>query len=301
MGISAVVIGTGRTAPGIAAALVQAGAQVTVAGRSPERAAQAAALAGDGVGARALGTGEAVRGAQLVVETVTEDARLKSQVYALVEPWLAEGALLTTNTSGLSITALARGLLRPGAFAGFHFLHPADITPIVEIIAGEATAGETIGALRDLAAAMGKTPIVARRDVRGFVWNRLQHALLREALWLLDHDVADVATIDAAVSDGLAPRWLAAGPLATVDLGGSETWSRAAAEIFPHLASDPALADILAGRTEAGAPFYEWDAAAESEISGLRSLAIKVSGDIASARRRMTPPPASAPGSPEPA
>jgi 3-hydroxybutyryl-CoA dehydrogenase len=294
--ISAVVVGTGRTAPGIAAALVQAGAQVTVAGRSLERAAQAAARAGGGVDARELGSGEEFRGTEIVVETVTEDPQVKSHVYALVEPWLDEGALLTTNTSGLSITALARGLLRPGAFAGFHFLHPADITPIVEIIAGEATAGETIDVLRDLAAEMGKTPIVARRDVRGFVWNRLQHALLREALWLLDNEVADVATIDAAVSDGLAPRWLAAGPLATVDLGGGETWSRAAAEIFPHLASDPALSDILAERTEAAAPFYEWDATAESEISGLRSHAIQASRDIAVARRRLTPPSAPAPG-----
>jgi 3-hydroxybutyryl-CoA dehydrogenase len=300
VGISAVVVGTGRTAPGIAAALVQAGAQVTVAGRSLERAAQAAARAGDGVGARALGTGEEFRGAQLVVETVTEDPQVKAQVYALAEPWLDEGALLTTNTSGLSITALARGLLRPEAFAGFHFLYPADITPIVEIIAGEATAGETVDVLRDLAAGMGKTPIVARRDVRGFVWNRLQHALLREALWLLDHEVADVATIDAAVSDGLAPRWLAAGPFATVDLGGSETWSRAAAEIFPYLASDPALAAILAEHTGAGTSFYEWDAAAESEISGLRSRAIQASRDIASARRSLTPPPAPAPGGAEP-
>ncbi len=300
MGISAAVVGTGRMAPGIAAALAQGGARATVIGRSLERATTAAALAGEGVGARELGSGEEFRGAQLVVETVTEDPQVKSQVYAVVEPLLDEGALLTTNTSGLSITALARSLRRPEAFAGFHFLYPADITPIVEIIAGEATAGGTVDALRDLAAGMGKTPIVARRDVRGFVWNRLQHALLREALWLLDNQVADVATIDAAVSDGLAPRWLAAGPFATVDLGGGETWSRVAAEIFPHLASDPGLAGILAERTEAGAPFYEWDATAQSEISGLRSRAIQASRDIASARRGLTPPPAAAPSSQEP-
>jgi 3-hydroxybutyryl-CoA dehydrogenase len=283
-------------APGIAAALAQGGAQVTVAGRSPERATQAAALAGEGVGAAALEAG-AFRDAGLVVETVTEDAQIKAEVHALVEPWLDEGALLTTNTSGLSIAGLARGLMRPEAFAGFHFLYPADITPIVEIIAGEATASETVDALQDLAARMGKTPIVAHRDVPGFVWNRLQHALLREALWLVQQQVADVATIDAAVSDGLAPRWLAAGPFATVDLGGGETWSRVATEIFPHLASDPALAAILTERSEAGTPFYGWDPAAQSEISGLRSQAIQASRDIGSARRRLTPPPVA--GGPE--
>jgi 3-hydroxybutyryl-CoA dehydrogenase len=252
---TAVVVGTGRMAPGIAAALAQAGAHVTVAGRSLERAIRAAELAGEDVSACPLEPA-AFRDIQLVVETVTEDAQVKADLYALITPWLGHGALLTTNTSGLSITGLARSVQRPEAFAGFHFLYPADITPIVEIVGGEATAVQTVDLLSELAVRMGKAPIVARRDVPGFVWNRLQHALLREALWLVDHQVADVATVDAAVSDGLAPRWLAAGPFATVDLGGGDTWSRVAAEIFPHLASGPDLAAILRERADAGVTFY---------------------------------------------
>src|ERR1700733_2532822 len=219
----AVVLGTGRMAPGIAAALAQAGARVTVAGRSLDRAIQAAELAGVGVTARALQPGT-FREARLVVETVTEDFEVKTRLYALVAPWLGRDTVLATNTSGLSISALGRGLPRPEAFAGLHFLYPADLTAVVEIIAGEATADETVGVLSDLAVQMGKAPIVAHRDVPGFVWNRLQHALLR---------------------DGLAVRWLAAGPFATVDLGGMDTGSRVATEIFPHLASDPGLAAAL--------------------------------------------------------
>jgi 3-hydroxybutyryl-CoA dehydrogenase len=284
----AVVLGTGRMAPGIAAALVQAGAHVTVAGRSPDRAARAAELAGVGVQARNLEPGT-FRGARLVVETVTEDFDVKTQVYALVAPWLGEDAVLATNTSGLSVSALGRGLPRPGAFAGLHFLYPADITAVVEIIAGEDTAGETIAALSDLAVAMGKAPIVARRDVPGFVWNRLQHALLREALWLVDQQVADIATVDAAVSDGLAPRWLAAGPFATADLGGMDTWSRVATELFPHLASDPGLAAFLDEHARAGTTFYEWDAGAQAGVTDLRSRAIRTSRDVTAARRRLTP------------
>jgi 3-hydroxybutyryl-CoA dehydrogenase len=293
--ISAVVVGTGRMAPGIAAALAQAGARVTVAGRSLDRAIRTAELAGGDVGACALEPA-AFRGAQLVVETVTEDAEVKAQVYAQVAPWLGEDALLTTNTSGLSITGLARGLPRPGSFAGLHFLYPADVTPIVEIIGGEATDARTVDALSELAARMGKAPIVAHRDVPGFVWNRLQHALLREALWLVDQQVADVATVDAAVSDGLAPRWLAAGPFATVDLGGSDTWSRVAAGLFPHLASDPGLAAILQQRSDDGATFYEWDPDALSDVSRLRSDAIAASRDLAAQRRQLTP--AARPGGP---
>lgn len=286
--MSAVVVGTGRMAPGIAAALARGGARVTVAGRSVDRAIAAAELAGDGVTARVLEPG-AFRHARLVVETVTEDFEVKRQVYALVAPWLGRDTVLTTNTSGLSITGLGRGLPRPGAFAGLHFLYPADITSVVEIIAGEATADETVDALSELAVQMGKAPIVARRDVPGFVWNRLQHALLREALWLVDQQVADIATVDAAVSDGLAPRWLAAGPFATADLGGMDTWSRVATEIFPHLASDPGLAAALQEHAQAGTTFYEWGAGAQPDVSELRSQAIKTSRDVTAARRRLTP------------
>jgi 3-hydroxybutyryl-CoA dehydrogenase len=292
VGISAVVVGTGRMAPGIASALAQAGARVTVAGRSTDRAIRAAGLAGGDVGACALE--QAVfRDARLVVETVTEDAQVKAEVYALLAPWLRQDAVLVTNTSGLSITTLARGVPRPESFAGLHFLYPAEVTPIVEIIAGARTAAETIDVLSDLAAQMGKAPIVARRDVPGFVWNRLQHALLREALWLVDQRVADIATVDAAVSEGLAPRWLAAGPFATVDLGGGDTWSRVAMQLFPHLASDPSLAVILRERSEAGATFYEWQPEALSEVARLRSHAIQASGEIAAARRELTPAPRS--------
>jgi len=290
--ISAVVVGTGRMAPGIASALAHSGAQVTVAGRSADKTIRAAGLAGGDVGSCALESA-AFRDARLVVETVTEDAQVKEQVYAMLAPWLRRDTVLATNTSGLSITALARGVPRPESFAGLHFLYPADVTPIVEIIGGERTAAETIDMLSDLAARMGKAPIVAHRDVPGFVWNRLQHALLREALWLVDQRVADIATVDAAVSEGLAPRWLAAGPFATVDLGGCDTWSRVAMQLFPHLASDPSLAVILRERSEAGATFYEWQPDALSEVARLRSHAIQASGQVAAARRKLTPAPRS--------
>jgi 3-hydroxybutyryl-CoA dehydrogenase len=284
----AVVLGTGRMAPGIATALAQAGSRVTVAGRSLDRAIQAAELAGEGVTARALEPGT-FREARLVVETVTEDLEVKTQVYALIAPWLGRDTVLATNTSALSISALGRASPRPEAFAGLHFLYPADITAVVEIIAGEATADETVAALSDLAVAMGKAPIVARRDVPGFVWNRLQHALLREALWLVDKQVADIATVDAAVSDGLAPRWLAAGPFATADLGGMGTWSRVATEIFPHLASDPGLAAALDEHARSGTTFYQWGAGTQPDVADLRSRGIQMSREVTVERRRLTP------------
>ena len=106
------------------------------------------------------------------------------------------------------------------------FSHPAERTTLVEITPASATTPATITALRELAERMGKRAIVLRHDVPGFVWNRLQAAILRESLALLENGVCDAHDIDAAVSQGLAPRWVAAGPLATLI---SAAWRRSAA------------------------------------------------------------------------
>jgi len=288
----AAVIGTGRMAPGIATAFARAGARVVVLGRSLERARAVARLAGRGVEARSLEPAS-LRGVELVLETVVEDADVKLDLYARIQPWLERDALLTTNTSGLRISELANGLRHQEAFAGLHFLYPADVTGVVEIIAGDATSPGTIHALRGFAAQMGKAPIVARRDVPGFVWNRLQLALLREALWLLDEGVADIATIDAAVSDGLAARWLASGPFATVDLGGGSTWTRVAAEVFPRLVSSSA-SETLRKLGERGGTFYEWTDDALAQLTDLRARVLATSREVATERRRVTPPPSAA-------
>ena len=114
---------------------------------------------------------------------------------------------------------------------------------------------------------MGKTPIVARRDVPGFVWNRLQFALLRECLHLIDEGVADAATIDAAICEGLAPRWLATGPLATADLGGIRTFATIAEQLFPVLSAAREVTPALTARER----FYEWTPASEAAVAALRA------------------------------
>ena len=281
---STAVIGTGRMAPGIAAAFAEAGARVVVVGRSLEKAQLAAGLAGQGVEARSF-EAAAMRGVQLVCETVTEDAATKAAVYRQIEPWLEPGALLTTNTSSLRIGELARVLRRPDAFAGLHFLYPAEATAVVEVVAGESTSAETVAALRGFARQMDKVTILARRDVPGFVWNRLQVALLREALWLLDQGVADVEAIDAAVSDGLAPRWLATGPFATVDLGGSHTWARVAEELFPALATDTTVARSLSERGASDKTFYEWSAEERRQMLETRAKTLSFGREITAERR----------------
>ncbi len=280
-----VVLGSGLMAPGIAAACA-AGASVAVAGRDPARveaAARAAgSLAGVEVGAVEIAE-ESFAGTELVIETIVEDAAAKRELFARIEPWLAEDAVLATNTSSLSIAALADGVARPERFAGFHFLNPAHLTAVVEVVPGPATAPETVDRLADLGRRMGKAPLVLLRDVPGFIWNRLQFAVLRECLHMLDEGVAEVESIDAAVADGLAPRWLAAGPLATAELGGPDTFRRAAEQLFPNLAAEVEVSGRL------GKGFYQWTDEAREAVEALRAEALRAGREFSERRRASTP------------
>ena len=227
----AVVVGTGRMAPGLGAALASAGCDVTVVGRVPGRArlaADAAAqLAGRAVAASGIDA-EALAGADLVVENIVEDLAAKQGLLQRIEPWLDEAAVVASNTSSLRVGDMAEGLQRPERLAALHFLFPAHRSPLVEVMPGPATDPAVLERLVELVLAMGRVPIRVRVDSAGLVWNRLQVALLREALQMLEDGVADAKTIDACVELGLARRWVATGPLTTASSAAS-TRSRARA------------------------------------------------------------------------
>jgi len=283
-------------APGIAAACADAGITVRIAARDPERAASAAAEATRlSAGGAAMDSGtisaEAVTGADLVIETIAEDHGVKTALFASLEEWVRDDAVIATNTSSFSITSLAEGLEGPQRFAGMHFLNPAHETAVVEVIAGARTEPSTIDTLRDLGERMGKTPLVVRKDVPGFIWNRLQLAVLRECLHLLDEGVADIGSIDAAVADGLAPRWVGSGPFATCDLGGIQTWAAVATQLFEVLSNDRGLPASLGDRAAADGAFYQWTPEREAEVAALRVDALRENMRLIAARRAAMPPP----------
>ena len=280
-----VIVGTGRMAPGIAVACRHAGMDVRIAGRD---AARAAAAAGEAGVAPAPLARESFDGATLVIETIVEDLAVKRELLARIEQWTAPDTVAATNTSSLSIDALAEALERPERFAGLHFLFPAERTDVVEVIAGSRTAADARELLIALVEGMGKHPLVLRRDIPGFIWNRLQFAVLRECLHLLEEGVADAESIDAAVSDGLAPRWLAGGPLATADLGGLETFRSVARQLFCVL-SDAAA---VPGRLDGERPFYAWSDTSRDAVSALRADVIATGRELARRRREIAPPPA---------
>jgi 3-hydroxybutyryl-CoA dehydrogenase len=293
------VVGSGRMAPGIAAACAAAGCEVLVAARDAAKAESAARLATEYSG-KQIGSGplapEAVEEAEGVIETIVEDLDVKNALFRQIAAWVGPATVLATNTSSFPITSLAEPVEQPGRFAGFHFLNPAHETAVVEVIAGERPRPETVDALADLGRRMGKTPLVVHRDVKGFIWNRLQLAVLREALFLLDAGVADIASIDAAVSDGLAPRWVGSGPFATADLGGIQTWAVVASELFPVLSNETGVPESLRSRAESGGGFYRWSEKSESELGRLRAETLQAAIELIERRRAAMPDPTDSAG-----
>jgi 3-hydroxybutyryl-CoA dehydrogenase len=186
---------------------------------------------------------EAAEDASLIVESLPESLELKASVVrgALAG---ASGAVIATNTSSLSISALGDAVGAPERTIGTHYLNPPLLMPLVEVVPGARTAPEIVELVRTTLLSLGKLPILVRRDVPGFIWNRLQFALVRECAWLVDNGVASREDVDAVVRQGLARRWRHVGPLRAIALGGIETWNRAGRNIVPELSSVRALPDL---------------------------------------------------------
>ncbi|MDH5333375.1 MAG: 3-hydroxyacyl-CoA dehydrogenase family protein, partial [Thermoleophilia bacterium] len=191
----------------------------------------------------AAGPGEAADGADLIVESLPEDLELKVSVLAVALA-AAPDAIVATNTSSLPITVIGEAIGTPERTVGTHYLNPPLLMPPVEVIAGERTTPATVAFARDTVAALGKVPVVVRRDVPGFVWNRLQFALVRECAWLVEHGVAGAEDVDTVMREGLARRWRRVGPLRAIALGGIDTWNRSGANIVPELSTAQELPDL---------------------------------------------------------
>jgi 3-hydroxybutyryl-CoA dehydrogenase len=184
------------------------------------------------------------RTAELVLESLPEDLAVKAAVLQAVAEHCS-AATLASNTSSLSITELGRRSRAPNRTLGMHYWNPPMLMPLVELTATPATDQRAVETARALIVDIGKTPIIVRRDVPGFIWNRLQMAILREALWLVANDVATIEDVDAVTRLGLARRWRQTGLFSSIFLGGPETWERVAANLFPVL-SDATDAEGLA-------------------------------------------------------
>ncbi|MGI9254453.1 MAG: 3-hydroxyacyl-CoA dehydrogenase family protein [Thermomicrobiales bacterium] len=179
----------------------------------------------------------------LVVENITEDLALKGALLAEAGR-IAPGAVLASNTSSISIAAIGEAAGFPERTIGTHYWNPPLLMPLVEIIRSDRTLPGLEAPIVEALRAMGKRPVVAERDVPGFVWNRMQLALLREAVWLVEQGVASPETVDQIVREGLARRWRYTGPFQTAALGGAATFERIANNLWPEISAETELANL---------------------------------------------------------
>jgi 3-hydroxybutyryl-CoA dehydrogenase len=246
------VIGSGTMGAGIARIFAEGGASVRLMARRQSSVDSAGERLGDADVLLTTTLDEALVGADLVVETIVEQVEPKREVLTKAEELASPGALVTTNTSSLPLAAFEGALSHPERFAGLHFLNPPELVEVVEIVGGERTRPETLDTLAGWMKELGKAAVVVRRDVPGFVVNRLQYALLREAYALVDSGVASFADVDRAVTHGLGARWAAIGPFETMDLAGLDVHAAVAANLWPELSNTTKPSETIAKTLERG-------------------------------------------------
>jgi 3-hydroxybutyryl-CoA dehydrogenase len=178
----------------------------------------------------------------LIVECLPEDLDLKVNALTPLMGWFPR-ATVATNTSSFSIEVLASRLPDPSRVLGTHYWNPPLLMSLVELIATKHTAETRVREVVTILQGMRKRPIQVG-DAVGFVWNRLQFCLLREASWIVSQGIASAREVDTIVEAGLARRWVKNGPFATAQLGGTETFKTIAAQILPDLSSSTDLQSL---------------------------------------------------------
>jgi len=211
-------------------------------------------------------------GVELLIEAVPEKLDIKRELFERLDRLAPLGIPLATNTSGLRITEIAAGLSTRSRMGGLHFFLPAHLVPAVEVVAGEFTDPATMDRMFGIMSSVGCVPIRVAKDVPGFLANRLQHALMREAYAILDEGLATPEDVDAAVRYGFGFRYIAAGPILQKDLAGLDTNYTAGVSIYPHLnnGSKPGRSIeslVEAGKfgTKTGSGFWNWTPEQASE------------------------------------
>ncbi|MCL4545791.1 MAG: 3-hydroxyacyl-CoA dehydrogenase NAD-binding domain-containing protein, partial [Chloroflexi bacterium] len=194
----------------------------------------------------------AIRPADLVVESIVEDLAVKQQLFTELEMLAGPAAVLCSNTSGLRISDIARRMHRPQRAFTTHFWNPPHLVPLVEIVLGEQSDAVLAQKVRELLQRCEKRPVIVRKDVPGQLGNRLQHALIREALFMLEDGIASAEDIEEALKAGPGLRWPVYGPFEHSDLVGLDLTRAVQASVLPALARNTDPAQLLGRLLEQG-------------------------------------------------
>jgi 3-hydroxybutyryl-CoA dehydrogenase len=196
---------------------------------------------------------EATTGAHFVVEAVSENLNLKQKVFHELDRLCDREAILATNTSVISITEIASRAEFRDRIVGTHFWNPPYLIPLVEVVRGEDTSNETMDHTFSLLQAVGKHAVRVNRDVPGFVGNRLQHALWREAISIVENGIADAETVDECIRFGFGLRLPVLGPIENTDMVGTDLILAIHEYILKHLESSPEPSPLLKNMVKEGA------------------------------------------------
>lgn len=178
---------------------------------------------------------EAVANAEFVVEVVPEILDLKWETFEKVENLVSEDVIIASNTSAIPLTELIQKAKHPERFVITHFFNPPQLVPLVEIVKDEQTDEKVVQAAFDLMKEIGSSPVILKKEVPGFIANRIQLAILREAFWLLENEVATAEDIDTVMKASLGFRYAFLGPLEGQDLSGLNTPYYVSESLFPVL------------------------------------------------------------------
>jgi len=307
---TAAVIGTGMMGPGIAGALALGGLNATILSRSEESAAKGLAAAraqlrilADNALADMIEVREAferlsasaafdrtVGNADLVIESVPENMDLKQKLFARMDSLAGKSAVLASNTSGLSITAIASRCRHPERVLTTHFWNPPHLMPLVEIVQGEKTSPQVAQSVRELLAACGKVPVLVKRDRPGQLGNRLQMALVREAAYIVEEGIADVEDVDFVVKNGFGLRFPAYGIFEHQDAVGLDMGISILDYVAQDLYNLPKAPNFYRAKVahgdlgaKTGKGFYDWSKKSIEEVKAGRDQFVI---DVLRARRK---------------
>ncbi|MDM5452205.1 3-hydroxyacyl-CoA dehydrogenase family protein [Peribacillus simplex] len=187
----------------------------------------------------------AVRDADFIIEAIPEVIELKLNLYEQMEEMIKPDAIVASNTSTFPISQLMGKASFADRMVITHFFNPGYLVPLVEIVQHDETKPEIVKATMDLMRKIGKSPILLKKEIAGFIANRLQTALMREAFYLLKEGVADAEDIDTAITAGPGFRWAFTGPIEIADFGGLDTWQRVFDNVSPVLDQSKGAPDLI--------------------------------------------------------
>ena len=305
-----VIIGTGIMAAGIAAGFISQSVPIAILGRSKEKSAtclKKAILLSKKIGINGananknnaeleisqsygeLSSWQEWDQSQWVIETVAEDMSLKREIFNELDKKVPPHIPIGSNSSGFPISKIADGLKTANRMLGAHYFMPAEVVPLVEIVLGEKTDIRFAEDICNLYRQIQKKPVLVKKDIPGFLANRIQHALMREALSLVEAGIATPEDIDDAVRYSFGFRYAAVGPMTQKEISGWDGMANAAREIYPSLSNITTLPSQLeklmqSGKTgmKAGEGFRKWTPEEIEKTTEAYSKRLKAAFDVLS-------------------